>query len=411
MRYGLIGGRLAHSYSPEIHAKIGDYPYELLELKPEELEGYIKGRDFAAINVTIPYKQAVMPLLDEISEDALSIGAVNTIVNRGGRLCGFNTDFAGMTALIRHAGIELSGRNVLILGTGGTSKTARAVAKALGAREIHVASRSPGEGEESYGEAVCRADANVIINCTPCGMYPDNDGIPVEPRLFPALEGIADAVYNPLRTNLVLSGRAAGLPSEGGLYMLASQAVYAYGLFFGAKVDDSLTDGVYGAVLAEKRSLVLTGMPSSGKTEVGKLLSRLLGKPFIDTDAQIVEGIGMPIAEFFAQKGEPEFRGIEKEVIRADSQRGGCIIATGGGAVLDADNIRALKRNGLVLFLDRSPEKLTATADRPLSSDIAALRALYEKRYPIYSSAADIRIDGDGSLEQTAAAIRKAVNE
>ena len=223
MTCGLIGRRLGHSYSPQIHRALADYDYKLWELEPEELETFFRRRDFAGVNVTIPYKQAVIPLLDELSETARAIGAVNTVVRRGGKLYGDNTDFAGMAALIRRIVLSLEGKKVLILGTGGTSKTAVAVARSLGAAEVYRLSRSGRDGALTYEDAArLHADADVLINTTPGGMYPAVEGCPVALDAFPNLSGVVDAVYNPLRTNLVLQARSRGIPAEGGLYMLAA---------------------------------------------------------------------------------------------------------------------------------------------------------------------------------------------
>ena len=408
MQYGLIGEHLSHSYSCEIHAKIADYRYELCELRPEEVGPFLERRAFRAINVTIPYKQTVIPYLDEISPEAERIGAVNTIVNRDGRLYGHNTDFAGMAALVRHAGIEVRGRKVLILGTGGTSRTAAAVMESLGAGQVLRVSRRDGTDTVRYEDAArLHADAQIIVNTTPVGMYPKDEGCPIDPALFPQLRGVLDAIYHPLRTNLVLDAQERGLPAEGGLYMLAAQAVYASAAFLGREPDPALIDTAFRAVRSGKRNLVLTGMPSAGKTTVGRALAALTGREFVDTDAEIVGRIGMPIADYFARAGEPAFRAVEREVIAEQSRRDGIVLATGGGSVLDGRNVRALRRNGLVVFLDRSPDKLTATSDRPLSSDPEALRRLYRERYALYCRAADLHLSADGRPEEIALAIQK----
>ena len=403
MQYGLIGEHLSHSYSCEIHAAIADYRYELLELRPEEVGPFLQKRDFRAINVTIPYKQDVIPYLDGISEEARRIGAVNTIVNRDGRLYGTNTDFAGMRELVRYAGIDVSGRKVLILGTGGTAKTARAVMESLGAAAILPVSRKSGGGAVSYEEAVrLHGDAQIIVNTTPVGMYPKTGDRPIDPALFPKLEGVLDAIYHPLRTNLVLDAQELGVPACGGLYMLAAQAVFASAVFLEKEPDPELIRTAYGTVRFGKQNLVLIGMPSAGKTTVGQRLAELTGREFADTDRIIVDRIGMPIADYFAEHGEASFRAIEREVIGELSDRSGIVLATGGGAVLDPRNVRALRRNGCVVFLDRSPEKLAATPDRPLSSSPEALEKLYRQRYELYRKAADLHIYADGTPDEAA---------
>ncbi len=408
MTCGLIGRRLGHSYSPQIHRALADYDYKLWELEPEELETFFRRRDFIGVNVTIPYKQAVIPLLDGLSETARAIGAVNTVVCRGGKLCGDNTDFAGMAALIRRIGLSLEGKKVLILGTGGTSKTAMAVARSLGAAEVYRLSRSGRDGALTYEEAArLHADADVLINTTPGGMYPAVEGCPVALDAFPNLSGVVDAVYNPLRTNLVLQARSRGIPAEGGLYMLAAQAAYASALFRGCETSQHDIDLAYQTVRREMENIVLIGMPSSGKSTVGRALAERLGKRFADSDALVTERIGMPIADYFAQRGETAFRDREQEAVAALAALGGQVIATGGGAILRPENVTALRRSGRLVFLDRSPEKLIATADRPLASDRESLRRRYEERYDLYCAAADLRVDGDGTVEETAQRIEK----
>lgn len=408
MKYGLIGEHLKHSYSCEIHAQIADYEYELHEIPPSGLGGFLKKREFNAINVTIPYKQDVIPYLDEISDTAKRIGAVNTIVNRNGRLYGDNTDFAGMLALAKHIGVDMKGKKVLILGTGGASKTGHALAEYMGAQSVFYVSRSGKDGSISYEQAVTEhSDAQIIINATPVGMFPKQDGRPIDISAFPKLEGVIDAIYNPLRTNLILDAQERGIPAEGGLYMLSAQAVHASAVFRDIPLDESLVDKAFKSVKNDKQSIVLIGMPSSGKTTVGRILAEKCGKQLADTDEYIVRKIGMPISDFFAKHGEAEFRKIEKETVAELSATGGRIIATGGGAVLDPENVRALKQNGVLVFLDRRPENLIATDDRPLASRRSALEKLYAERYDIYCAAAELHIDANTTPEAEADAILK----
>ena len=412
MQYGLIGEHLGHSYSPEIHAQLADYEYELMELPPDKVQGFIESRNFKAINVTIPYKETVIPFLDAVDEDAKKIGAVNTVVNMDGRLYGYNTDQLGMKSLIKHMGLSLENKKVLILGTGGTAKTSRSVAESLGAANILNVSRRGGDSAISYEEAAkSHSGAEIIINATPCGMYPATEGRPLDISAFPKLEGLVDVIYHPLRTNLVLDAAERGLPASGGLYMLVAQAVYACGFFLNKRAHAEDIERIYGKILSDKQNIVLIGMPSSGKTEIGKLLAKKTGKAFIDSDTKIVETINQPIADYFAAHGEEPFRQLESAVLCDASDLSSTVIATGGGAVLRNENIRALKRNGVVVFLDRSPDKLTATPDRPLSSDKDALMNRYNERYEKYCAAADLRIDGDGSLEEVAQAVLEALKK
>lgn len=399
MFYGLIGEKLGHSFSREIHAKIASYPYQLIELAPQELDRFMKKRKFTAINVTIPYKQAVMPYLDEIDENARRIGAVNTIVKRVGRLYGYNTDYSGASALLRHAGIELQGRHVMILGTGGTSHTLRCVASDLGADRITLVSRHPSDGEIGYDELPAYSGSvQVLINTTPVGMYPHTDGRPVNLDDFPALEGVADVIYNPLRTPLIRQAQARGLKAEGGLYMLAAQAVYASALFRNIEIAEEVVEKTFLAVLREKENIVLIGMPSSGKSTVGKELAEKIGRELLDTDREIVRQCGKTISRIFAEDGEAFFREREREVSARLSDRQGIVIATGGGIILNEQNLDALRANGRIYFLDRPLEQLMASDDRPLASDRAALEKRYAERYDLYRAAADKIIDASGSV-------------
>lgn len=406
MIYGLIGGRLGHSFSREIHAKIADYPYTLRELAEAELEDFLRRREFEAINVTIPYKQAVIPYLDCIDDAARRIGAVNTIVKRDGRLYGYNTDYNGAEALIRHAGVEIRGRRVMILGTGGTSHTLHAVAEGMGAADIVTVSRHPSGGKSvSYEQvdSLCR-NTEVILNATPVGMYPDMAGCPlqIDKNRFPHLSGVIDVIYNPLRTPLIRRARELGIPAEGGLYMLAAQAVYASALFRGIPADTDSIELVFGEVLSEKQNIVLIGMPSSGKSTVGTCLAERTGKRFVDSDLEIVRQAGASIPEIFAERGEAGFRKLEREVIAGLSGEQGIILATGGGAILNPANVDCLRANGRLFFLDRPLELLTATQDRPLASDREALERRYRERYSLYVASADVTIPGYGTPEEVA---------
>ena len=406
LQYGCIGEHLPHSFSREIHNELGSYAYDLKELTPEELPAFMTARGFRGINVTIPYKQAVIPFLDEIDETARAIGAVNTIVNRGGRLSGYNTDLYGITRLIRRTGLDLSGKKVLVLGTGGTSRTASFAAGQLGAREVFRVSRTAREGSLSY-EDVLRdhTDAEIILNTTPCGMYPKPAEQPLSLEMFTRLEGVVDAIYNPLRSRLVLDARSRGIPAEGGLYMLVAQAVRASGYFLDTAYPDDLTDRIYSRILSRKENIVLIGMPGSGKSAVGKILAEKTGKPLADTDQLIVEKAGKTIPDIFREDGEPAFRDLESEVIRELSMEGGRIISTGGGAVLRPENVTALRQNGRLFWLNRDPESLVPTEDRPLADTQDKMRQLYIEREPVYRAAADEIIPVTGTPEDTADAI------
>ncbi len=392
MQYGLIGEKLGHSFSKEVHENYFGLDYSLKELEPQEVETFLKDKNFNAINVTIPYKNTVMPYLDYIDETAKKIGVVNTIVNDNGVLKGYNTDFLGLKFMLRKSGIDFQGKSFLILGDGATSKTAVAVAESLNAKSVTRVSRKATEGTVSYSEATGLKNTQIIINTTPVGMFPDLENTPIDIENFPNLIGVFDAIYNPLRTKLVLSALDKGLAACGGLYMLIAQAVFAYELFTGNKVPNSKIDSIYNGILKQKQNIVLVGMPGCGKTTIGTLLAENLGLEFIDTDDLIVEKYGN-ITDIFKAKGESGFRDIESEIIKDISAFSGKIIATGGGAVLRKENINALKQNGKIYFLDRPLESLQGTPDRPLSQNNEALKKLYEERYDIYRECADVRIN------------------
>lgn len=372
----------------------------------------MEGHLFDAINVTIPYKQKVIPYLEEISDEAQAIGAVNTIVNRNGQLFGYNTDFGGMKALLHRLRIDPSRKKALVLGTGGTSLTASALLKSLGAREIYRVSRTGRDGALTYEQAVeMHPDASVIINTTPCGMYPKGEDCPLDLSAFSHLEGVVDAVYNPLRTNLVLQAQESGIPAEGGLYMLVAQAVLAAEIFLGKAPGTfgvSEMERVYREMIAKKENIVLAGMPSCGKTTVSALLAQKLGMACIDTDEEIVRKAGISIPEIFARFGESYFRDLESEVISELAKDGGRIIATGGGAVLRQENVRRLKQNGRIFFIDRPLEELITTDSRPLSNSREKLMVMYERRYPVYCGAADVRVPVQGDAAAFADAIINA---
>lgn len=410
-KYGCIGKILTHSFSKEIHSKLADYEYELIELNEDEIEDFFKSKDFNAINVTIPYKQTVIPYLDSLSDVARRIGAVNTIVNRNGRLYGYNTDYYGMKALIKKIGIDLNGKKVLILGTGGTSKTARILTEDMGASEIITVSRSKTENYITYEEAVNEhSDVNVIINTTPSGMYPDCEGIPIDISSFNELEGVMDAVYNPLCTNLVLRAKEKGIKAEGGLYMLVMQAFVAVEKFLDTEFPKTVADNVFASVFASKENIILTGMPGSGKSTVGKLLN-IDGFSFVDTDEEIEKRCGCTIKELVGSKGEKYFRDLETQVIKDISSKGCQIISTGGGAILRKENVNSLKRNGKLFFLNANPDRLLPTDSRPLSDTVEKLKKLYDERIDTYKITADVIVPDMETPDEEAEFILKARTE
>ena len=402
MEYGLLGEKLGHSFSPQIHRALAGYDYQLLPTPPEAVEDLFARRAFQGLNVTIPYKQTVMPLCDEIDPRAAAIGAVNTVVNRGGRLTGYNTDIDGFLYLARRAEVDMAGKKVVILGGGGTSRTARAAAVELGARETVTISR---RGADNYQNLSRHADAQVLINTTPVGMYPRCGQAAVSLDSFPALEGVLDVVYNPLRTALILAAEERGLPCSGGLPMLVAQAKRAAELFTGQNINDSRTEAVLHGLREQLTSIVLIGMPGCGKTTVGRALAGKLGRTFVDLDGEIVRRAGTSIPEIFAREGEAGFRERESALVREFGERTGLVVSTGGGVVTRRENYIPLKQNGLLLHLRRDPAALP-TDGRPLSQATAP-EELWRRREPLYAAFADRAIDNTGPLEETLEQIEK----
>ena len=403
MEYGLIGEKLGHSFSVEIHNMIADYNYELCELDRADFDLFMKNKNFKAINVTIPYKIEVIPYLDFLDEAAKEIGAVNVIVNKDQRLFGYNSDFFGMKAMLEKTGVNLKGKKCVILGTGGTSKTAVAVLRSIGAGRITVVGRTAKKESVTYDELYRDyTDAEFFINTTPLGMYPKNEDAPIDLSKFPKVIAVADAVYNPLRTKFLRQAEGLLIPFSSGLYMLVAQAVKASEIFLDRSYGEGIIDEIYARISSDKENIVLTGMPSSGKSTVGKILAERLGRRFLDTDSLIEENENSKIQDIFKKNGEGYFRELEREVIAKASMESGLVISTGGGAILNRKNVDALKQNGRIYFLDRPLEKLIPTEDRPLSKDREAIEKRYAERYDVYLDTADVRIDADASPEAVA---------
>ena len=407
MKYGLIGEKLGHSFSKEIHEGLCGYQYELCPLPPEELAGFLQKRGFAGINVTIPYKQAVMPYLDSIDEKALAIGSVNTIVHRKGKLYGYNTDYDGFRETLIANRIDPKGKAALILGNGGVCRTVRVVLEEMGASRVWVASRRGSPGTVSYEEACQKKEISIVVNATPVGMYPETGKQPVDLSLFPALEAAVDLIYNPLRTRFLQQAAELGAVTANGMLMLVAQAARAASLFCGEDIEPSRVRRFARELEQEKGNIVLTGMPGSGKTTVGRLLADKLQKTFWDLDAAVVEREGMPIPQIFERFGEAGFREREAEAVREASHRNGLVISTGGGAPLFPENIRNLRLNGRIFFLDRPVEKLAISDGRPLSQSRADNEALYQKRIEIYRSTCDRIVANGGEAAGAVDAIEK----
>lgn len=400
MKCGLLGRKLGHSYSPQIHSYLGTYSYDLFEKEPEEVADFIRNGDFTAINVTIPYKKDVIPYLDELSPTAQKMGSVNTVVRRpDGTLFGHNTDYFGFTSMVRRSGIPVAGKKALVLGSGGTSNTAVKALADLGAQVV-IISRS---GENNYENLDLHADASVIVNTTPVGMYPKTGAAPVDLKRFPQLEGVLDVIYNPARTQLLLEAEAMGLPHDNGLWMLVAQAKEAAEYFTGTKLDDSVIQAVHRKLSVQMQNIVLIGMPGSGKSTIGALLAKKLGRTLVDADAEIEQLAGKTIPEIFAQDGEDAFRNWETQVLAELGKRSGLVIATGGGCVTRQRNYPLLHQNGSIVWLRRDIQALP-TDGRPLSQ-ANDLGVMYTRRRPLYEAFADFSADNNGTPEATVIAI------
>lgn len=413
MEYGLIGAKLGHSYSKQIHELLCGYRYELRALPTEaEARAFLEKRPFKAINVTIPYKKLVMEYCAYIDPRAAAIGAVNTVVNRSGVLCGYNTDYMGFAALCQAHGVRFAGRTVLVLGTGGTHNTVCAVAQDQGAAQVLTVSRRPGPGQLSYAQAAA-SGAQIVVNTTPAGMYPDVGVCSLDIRSMPGLEAVVDVVYNPSKTELVLRAEEAGVPvAVGGLEMLVSQAVYAAGYFLGKPLEDPerQTARIAAALRRQMLNVVLVGMPGAGKSTIGRSLAQRLDRRFVDLDEEVVRAAGCSIPEIFAQKGEAAFREMESAQAARWGKQSGLVIACGGGAVLRSQNVRALRQNGVVLFLDRPRQELS-TGGRPLSTGADALERMEQARRPLYLAAADAVIPNTTTAACALAAAMEALDE
>ena len=389
MRCGLLGRKLGHSYSPQIHALLGNYSYELFEKEPEEIGRFLRDGNFAGINVTIPYKKAVIEYLDELSPVAARLGAVNTIVRRNGKLIGHNTDYFGFMTMVQTSGLTVTGKKVLVLGSGGASNTAAAVLEELGANVI-VISRT---GENNYENISTHGDARLIVNATPVGMYPQNGVSPVDLKVFPDLEGVLDLIYNPARTKLLLDAEKRGIIAMNGLLMLVAQAKEAAEWFTGSKIDSSKIQEINQALATQMQNLILIGMPGCGKSTIGSLLAKQTGRTYVDADAEIVRKAGKTIPQIFADEGEEAFRSIETAVLEELGQMSGLVIATGGGCVTQPRNYPLLHQNGQIFWVQREIGQLPKDG-RPLSQK-NDLNTMYQIRKPLYASFADHMIDNN----------------
>lgn len=395
-RTGLIGRKLGHSFSPEIHSYLADYEYKLYEMEEEQVGEFLKSCPLKALNVTIPYKKTVMPFLTHISETAMRIGSVNTIVKRDDGLYGYNTDYYGFSYMVKKSGIEIKDKKVLVLGSGGASLTVIAVLSDMKAREIITISRT---GENNYENISRHRDADVIVNTTPVGMYPNNGEAPVDLKMFDSLSGVLDLIYNPSETRLLYDAKMLGIPYINGLSMLVAQGKKAAEIFTGEEISDSEIDSITKRLSEKTRNIVLIGMPGCGKSTAGKLLSERLSREFVDTDEIIERDSGMPIPEIFSLYGEEEFRKREHEAASEAGKGKGTVIATGGGIITRAENRYPLKQNSVTVWLKRDLSLLPLDG-RPVSQN-NSLTELYKKRAPLYEDFADITVSVSENAEET----------
>lgn len=409
MKYGLIGEHLGHSFSKQIQTRIAeienvkDYDYQLVELDKEEFKEFMEKKDFKGINVTIPYKKDVIPYLDEMDESAKAIGAVNTIINVDGKLKGYNTDFGGFLYMVKAHNVHMEGKKVLIIGNGGACAAVKAVCKHENAKDIVIVSRSANRGAIGYDEMyTSHLDADIVVNTSPVGMFPNIANAPIDVSWFHKLECVLDVVYNPILTRLCFEAQEADIKRVIGLEMLIAQAKYTFEIFENMSFDDSIIDEIKKEMLKDRFNIVLIGMPSAGKTTIGKMLEEKLGKEFFDLDDMIIAKAGKSIPEIFQESGEAGFRAIETEVAIEASKMNNKIIATGGGVVKHKVNMDFLRLNGITIFIDRDIDKLISSdPNRPLSSSKQALQQMYKERYPLYQKYAAYIAVNNANIEET----------
>lgn len=406
MRFGLLGRKLGHSYSPAIFDLLGHYRYDLFEREPEQLEAFLKEQDFSGLNVTIPYKKAVLPLLDEVDPLARRLGSVNTIVKRpDGRLEGYNSDYDGFSYLVRRSGLDLQGKKALVLGSGGASVTVAAVLQDQRACVVIISRH----GENHYQNLHLHRDARIIVNTTPVGMFPDTGKAALDVRLFPHLEGVFDLIYNPARTRLLLDCERCGIPAWNGLGMLVAQAKTSAEHFLGRSLPDSIIEEIHGRLRQQMENIVLIGMPGCGKSAVGALLAAQTGKTFVDADVKFTETFGRSPASVLETEGEAIFRQMETQVLQELGKGSRQVIATGGGCVTRSENLPLLHQNGTIIWLRRSLDALS-TRGRPLSQKTSPA-LLYQQREPLYRHFCDAAADNDGTPEEAVQAILNRLEE
>lgn len=411
MKVGLVGGKLGHSFSKPIHEKLAEYTYDLIPLSEEEFHEFFQKKAFDAVNVTIPYKETVMQYCDVIDEKASAIHAVNTIVNRDGKLYATNTDFAGLKQMIQHNGVEICGKVCCILGTGGTSKTAEAVLHDLGAEKVYIVGRNQTAPVISYEDLEQYQEIQVFLNATSVGMYPKNDACLIDLRKFPNVEAVVDVIYNPLKTKLCQQAEAMGFRAVNGLEMLVAQAKYAVEFFLDTEIADSETDRIVAEMQKDMMNLVLIGMPGCGKSTIGRKVAREIGKRFVDLDREIEQEAKMTIPEIFERYGESQFRKMEQEVCERIAKEHGQVISCGGGIVKHPENMEHLRQNGMIIHIRRNVNALAVGGSRPLSTSREKLKQMEQERMPLYQKYSDLEVNNDTVFKVAVQRVKEGFDE
>ena len=411
---GLIGHPLGHSYSPYIHKRLSGFDYKLFDLSKNELESFIKNTSYTGLNVTIPYKEEVIKYLDYVDDVAMTIGAVNTIIRRGDKTYGYNTDVVGFDELLKHYKINLRGKNVLILGTGGTKKTVQYVVSKY-TKKIFIATRKASDYDNNiynYDDLkLIENDINYIINTTPVGMSPNISSSPISLEKYLSLEGVIDVIYNPLHTTLLLEAKNFKIPYYNGLFMLVYQAYQASCLFFNKKYNEEILYDIYKELLLKNSSIMLIGMPASGKSTIGRILSEIVNQPFVDLDDEITKTFKKTPKEIIEEEGEAAFRNKETLCLSKYSNQNGLIIASGGGIVTNYKNYELIKHNFICVYLKRKPKEKSLNSSRPLSSSIDKWLELYQKRKELYEKFADIIVESLDKPIDTAYEVIKRIKK
>ena len=398
--FGLLGRTLGHTYSPMIHQALGNTSYDIFEMEPDQLQDFFNRSDLQGLNITIPYKINAMQACHHISDIAEAIGCVNTMVRQAdGSWYGTNTDYDGFLATLSWSNIAVNEKHCLILGDGASSNTVHVALERLGAASITHISRHQFPKYEHIAQFYERAQ--IIINCTPVGMYPHCPNQSIQLAPFKRLEGVIDLVYNPHRTGILLEAESLGIPHVNGLVFLLAQAIAASALFLQRTYDESILSELYKQFRQDQENIVLIGMPGSGKSTIGEALATLTGRTLVDIDHRITEEVGS-ISDYILTYGEPVFRAIESEIIADVGKQTGLIISTGGGAVTIPENFAHLRQNGRIYDIYRPLEELDTTGRVLSSGGIERLQQLYTERAPLYANFRQVQVENAGTPESVA---------